>query len=119
MNNGVDNSVKKTDYIYDRPIDVYIGVKIGNVKGLHTLTLMCFQPNGSIYMLEESAIGQFEQREADYEVVFKNRIARIQGRYAEGMWSVQMYLDGKLVIKDYLLIKKKITSDVVLFDCRM
>ena len=70
-------------------------------------------------MLEESTIGQFEQKEADYEVVFKIRIARIQGRHAEGMWSVQMYLDGKLVIKDYLVLKKKITSEVVLFDCKM
>lgn len=119
MNNGVDNSIKKTDYIYDRPIDIYIGVKIGNVKGVHTLTLICFQPDGSIYMLEESTIGQFEQKEADYEVIFKSRIARIQGRHAEGMWSVQMYLDGKLVIKDYLVLKKKITSEVVLFDCKM
>ena len=54
-----------------------------------------------------------------YEVIFKNRIARIQGRYAEGMWSIQVYLDGKLVIKDYLVLKKKITSDIVLFDYKM
>ena len=95
MNNGVDNSIKKTEYIYDRPIDVYVGVKIGNVKGIHTLTLICFQPNGSLYMLEESTMGQFEQKVADYEVIFKKRIDRIQGRYAEGMWSVQIYLEGE------------------------
>lgn len=119
MSHGVDNAIKKTEYIYDRPIDVYIGAKIGNVKGIHTLTLICFQPDGSLYMLEESTMGQFEQQEADYEVIFKNRIARIQGRYAEGMWSIQVYLDGKLVIKDYLVLKKKITSDIVLFDYKM
>jgi hypothetical protein len=54
-------------------------------------------------------VGRLHQQEADYEVIFKNRIDRIQRRYAEGMWSIQVYLDGKLVIKDYLILKKKIT----------
>ena len=28
-------------------------------------------------------------------------IIRLNGHMAEGMWSIQVYLDGKLVIKDY------------------
>lgn len=117
--NGVNGSIRKTEYVYDRPIDVYIGVDICKVKGLHTLTYICFQPNGMIYMIEESSMGQFEQSEADYEVVFKNRIKNIQGRYAEGMWTYQVYLDGKRIIKDYFVVKRKIISDLVLFDCKM
>lgn len=70
-------------------------------------------------MLEESSMGQFEPNEADYEVVFKNRVSRIQGRNAEGMWSFAVYLDGKQIIKDYFVVKRKIMSDMVLFDCRM
>ncbi len=106
-------------YVYDHPFDIYIGVDVCRVKGLHSLTYICFQPDGRIYMIEESSIGQFEENEADYEVVFKNRISRIQGRNAEGMWTCQVYLDGKRIIKDYFVVKRKIISDLVLFDCKM
>ena len=41
------------------------------------------------------------------------------GGATEGMWSIQVYLHGKLVIKDYLVLKKKITSEVGLFDYNM
>lgn len=119
MNNGVRASVKKTEYVYDRSFDIYVGVGICNVKGLHSLTYMCFQPDGRIYMLEESSMGQFEPNEADYEVVFRNRISRIPGRNAEGMWSFQVYLDGKRVVNDYFIVKKKIISDFVLCDYKM
>lgn len=119
INNGVKNAVKKTQYIYDRPIDIYTGVSVRNVKGLHSLTYMCFQPDGSIYMLEESSIGQFETNEADYEVIFKNRISRIQGRNAEGMWSIQLYMDGKCIVKDYFAIKRNVLSNIVLLDCKI
>ncbi|MBQ9699159.1 MAG: hypothetical protein IJV71_00900 [Lachnospiraceae bacterium] len=119
MCNGVKGSIKKTEYVYDHPFDIYIGVDICKVKGLHSLTYICFQPDGRIYMLEESSMGQFEPNEADYEVVFKNRVSRIQGRNAEGMWSFAVYLDGKQIIKDYFVVKRKIMSDMVLFDCKM
>ena len=55
----VNGAVKKRYYLYDRPIDIYTSVAICGVEGLHSLTYMCFQPDGMLYMLEECSMGQF------------------------------------------------------------
>lgn len=118
-NSMVNGAIKKRDYLYDRPIDIYTSVAICRVEGLHSLTYMCFQPDGMLYKLEECSMGQFEQNEADYKVVFKNQISGIDNNSAEGVWSFQVYLDGKRIIQDYFIIKKKVISNMFLLDCRM
>ena len=119
MSNGVAKSIKKATYTLDRPLDIYAGADIAHVKGLHSLTYICFQPDGSIYKLEECSIGQFEKNEADYEVVFRNHIVATLGRAAEGMWSFQIFLDGKSVVKDYFVLKRKVISAVSRFQYGM
>ena len=119
MSNGVAKSIKKAAYTLDRPLDIYAGADIAHVKGLHSLTYICFQPDGSIYKLEECSIGQFEKNEADYEVVFRNHIVATLGRAAEGMWSFQIFLDGKSVVKDYFVLKRKVINAVSRFQYGM
>ena len=51
--------------------------------------------------------------EADYEIVFKSHISPMHGRNAEGMWTFQIYLDGKCVVKDYFVLKRKVFNTCV------
>lgn len=119
MSNGVAKAVKKAAYTFDRPLDIYTGVGIHQVKGLHSVTYICYQPNGSIFKLEECSIGQFEPNEADYEVVFKNHISPMHGRIAEGIWSFQIYLDGRCVVKDYFVLKRKVFHAMSMLNYKM
>lgn len=110
MSKGAAKTSKKAAFTLDRPLDIYAGADISGVKGLHSVTYICFQPDGSIYKIEESSMGQFEPNEADYEIVFKTHISPMNGRNAEGMWSFQIYLDGKCVVKDYFVLKRKVSN---------
>ena len=112
MTRGITKAIKKAAYMLQRPLDIYTGVGICHVKGLHSVTYICFQPDGSIYKLEESSIGQFEANEADYEIIFKTHISPLNGRAAEGMWSYQIYLDGKCVVKDYFSVRRQTVQKV-------
>jgi len=119
MQYGVSKALKKAAYTFDRPLDIYVGAGIRHVQGLHSVTYICFQPNGSIYKLEERSIGQFEPSEADYEVIFRNHIASMHGRIADGMWSYQIYLDGKCVVKDYFALKRKVVQVMSMYNYKM
>ena len=110
MQCGVAKAIKQASYMFNRPLDIYIGAGVRYVKGLHSVTLICFQPNGRIYRLEERSIGQFEPREADYEIVFHNHIPSACGRNADGVWTYQIYVDGKCVVKDYFALKRKVVQ---------
>ena len=112
MTRGITKAIKKAAYMLLRPLDIFTGVGICQVKGLHSVTYICFQPDGSIYKLEESSIGQFEANEADYEIIFKTHISPLNGRVAEGMWSYQIYLDGKCVVKDYFSVRRQTVQKV-------
>lgn len=109
---------KKASYIYDKPLDIYVGIKTQSVIGLHSLTYICFQPDGRIYKIEECAIGKNDVME-EYEVIFQNHIAHIPGRVAEGMWAFQVYLDGHCIIKDYFVLKRKVLSNMALLNYKM
>lgn len=117
--NAKENTlVKKATFVYDRPLDICVSVDVHNVQGLHSLTFMCFQPDGRIYKIEECSIGRQGKLE-DYRVVFKNHIERMLGRVAEGMWAIQVYLDGNSMIKDYFVLKRKVISNNTLFNYKM
>lgn len=118
INSRENISLKKATFVYDRPLDIYVSVDVRNVQGIHSLTFICFQPDGRIYKIEECSIGHQENLE-DYRVVFKNHIERMLGRVAEGMWAVQVYLDGKSIIKDYFVLKRKIISNSTLLNYKM
>ena len=116
MTRGITKAIKKAAYMLLRPLDIFTGVGICRVKGLHSVTYICFQPDGSIYKLEESSIGQFEENEADYEIIFKTHISPLNGRAAEGMWSYQIYLDGKCVVKDYFSVRRQTVQKVCYYN---
>ena len=118
VRNSVKDTMKKATCIYDRPLDIYVGASIHQVNGIHSLTYMCFQPDGRLYKLEECCIGQCNQ-EADYEVVFMNHIAHMSGSVAGGMWTFQVYLDGKCIIKDYFVLKRKVINNMSLLNYKM
>lgn len=117
--NGLNKAVRKTEYVYDKPLDIYTGVSLEAVEGIHSITYICFQPDGSIYMIEEDSIGQFEPEKSDYEIIFKNHISGMPGRGAEGMWVIQIYLDGRCIAKDYFVMKRKVISNTVFFDYKI
>ena len=70
-------------------------------------------------MIEEDSIGQFEQEASDYEIVFKNHIAKIRPSDAEGMWTIHIYLDGKCLVKDYFILKEKMITNMISVDYTM
>lgn len=119
ITNSVRTTARKTEYVYDKPLNIYTGVLLQGIAGLHSVTYICYQPDGNVYMIEEDSIGQFETGSFDYEVVFKNRISRIQGRNAEGTWLIQIYLDGKCIVKDYIMLKRRVITNMISLDYKM
>lgn len=116
---GVKKTTRKSEYVYSKPLDIYTAVELQDIKGLHSITYICFQPDGSIYMIEEDSVGQFATEICNYEIIFKNHISRIQGRNAEGMWIIQVYLDGRCIVKDYFVVKTKIVTNMAFIDCKI
>lgn len=122
VSDGIESATKgtrkKTMYIYTKTMDLYISTSIIDVKDIHSVTYISFQPDGRIYQLEERMVGE-KDKAMDYNVLFCNHIAHNLGRVAEGMWSFQIYLDGRCVIKDYFSLKRKVFSDTALLNYKI
>ena len=95
MTRGITKAIKKAAYMLQRPLDIYTGVGICHVKGLHSVTYICFQPDGSIYKLEESSIGQFEENESHY-VECSKEIVHMETNKKEFM--------GKILIVSFFVL---------------
>ncbi|MBQ4069246.1 MAG: hypothetical protein IJC76_08345 [Lachnospiraceae bacterium] len=114
----LDGKCRK-DFIYDKYVDIRVGVKLLKVSNLHALTYILFQPDGRIHYLEECVIGELDIYSSCMEIVFGNRVSGMSINTVEGMWQVRIYLDGRCVIKDYLVIKRHLNRKMIMFDYKV
>lgn len=106
-------SVKKKEFVLDRPLNLYFRMNLSGVRSLHSITVIYFQPDGRIYYLEEGGIYADEEDDCEVDIIFKKQISETEMRFAEGVWQIRAFLDGKSVIKDYFVLKKNIISNMV------
>lgn len=109
----------RSEFIYNEPLNLCFGVYLSGVKGMHSVTYVCHQPDGRIYYLEEKAITVSENNTYNVDIIFKNRIAEIQPMYAVGVWQTEVFLDGNAVIKDYFTLKKNVKENLLVIDYKL
>lgn len=115
ITNKAGQSVQKKEFVCDRPLNLYFLMNLSGVRSLHSITVIYFQPDGRIYYLEEGGI-YADEEDCDVDIILKKRISETEMRFAEGVWQIRAFLDGKSVIKDYFILKRNIISNMVVSD---
>lgn len=101
-------------------IKLSVGVHIKNITGTHSITIMWFQPDGRIFSIEERAlVVPREHGMCEAETWFWLDVSQITGQYAEGIWGVQVYLDGMLSVNDNFALGRRIYSQHIAFDYKI
>lgn len=119
MEQGVKLAVKKAEYQYIEPFSIFFGVSVFASKHIHSITIICFQPDGKIYYLEEGKVTQFDVKAFLTDLIFEIKINWVRFPYMDGTWQIHAYLDGQHVIKDYFRLGRKKQNKKILIDCKL
>ena len=109
----------ETEYIYDKPIEMEYMLILNHLSGIHSVTFMCYQPDGRLFHFEEIALAQRLDESQIWEVSVNNRISKMEPKYALGKWQIQIYIDGEYRLTDYFVLKEKIRVYTTFLDTKI
>lgn len=89
---------------------------LANVKGIHSETIMVHQPDGRLYSFEEIPIITSLNDYYEIETATKINLFKMEQSYLYGVWQIKVYIDGKYMLTDYMLINEEITKKMIIID---
>lgn len=66
--------------------EIFFGINLTGISDIHSITYICFQPNGQIFHLEEKSINTSKDNIYKTNAIFKTNISNVPINYAIGMW---------------------------------
>ena len=113
--NSICKSYSKKQFVNNDIIKIVIGTKIERIKDIHSLTVIWYQPDGRIYRIDERTVESEEDVVA--KVWFWLNSNEMKGDFFRGVWTVEIFLDGRSVIKDNFVISEKRKEQYIGFSC--
>ncbi len=110
ISNLPNSNISRKEFIYGQMPEIFFGINLTGISDIHSITYICFQPNGQIFHLEEKSINTSKDNIYKTNVIFKTNISNVPINYAIGMWCVQAYMDGRCIVKDFFTVKKKVVN---------
>lgn len=104
----ISNSIYKKIFDIKNDTKVAIGINLIKLSCIHSATVIWYQPNACIFHVEEKAIViPNNLGEVEATAWFWLDLKKIN-KYLFGLWTIEIYLDGKLSIKDNFIINPSI-----------
>ena len=95
--------------------EVDVGIRFEDIEGVHTVTIIWYQPDGSVYHIDERTL------EAEYKVDavvwFWLKFSDMKAEYCVGAWTVDVFIDGRKIVRDNFIINRKMQEHFIGFMC--
>lgn len=95
----------KKNYVVRRDRHIEVVVDIMNLKGIHSATIIRYQPDGHIYCIEERAVENKFTTNLGVRVSFLVHMNWNAGDFYKGMWTYSVFADGKIIKQDYFMVQ--------------
>lgn len=95
---------------YPRDSRCYVSFELNNVCGVHSVTTLWYQPDGSLYHIEESTIDAGDNAYTNYAETFWVNLNQITHPFKYGIWMVEIYVDGEQKIREYFTVNQGIVQ---------
>lgn len=113
--NSISKYYSKKQFVNNDIAKIAIGTKVENIKGIHSISVIWYQPDGRIYRLDERTIESEENVIA--EVWFWMNTNDMKGDFYKGIWTLEVFLDGRSVIKDNFIVNDRRKEQYIGFSC--
>ncbi|MBQ2980506.1 MAG: hypothetical protein IJD58_00100 [Lachnospiraceae bacterium] len=108
----------KTKKVLNMKNDIKVAVclDIRRIVGTHVVTVIWHQPDGRIFRVEDRTLDvPLENGEVNANVYFWLDFEDVRPSFAKGIWVIDVYLDGKKVLRDNFILVEGITEQYVGF----
>lgn len=105
VHNGIMGYGDRT-IVYPRNTRCYISFDLKNVCGVHSIMSLWYQPDGSLYHIEESTIDADININSNYSETFWVNLNQNTHPFKYGIWMVEIYVDGEQKIREYFRVNQ-------------
>lgn len=102
-------------YDYKECVKIAACLDVENIKGVHNVTFIWYQPDGRIYRIEERSLTVFEVKPVNAQLWFWINTGELDIKYMRGIWEVDVFVDGKKEIKDNFILKGNLCDEYIGF----
>ena len=87
--------------LYPRDRACHITFDLNDVKGVHSVTALWYQPDGSLYHIEEATIDAPDDAIYKYKESFWVNLKHDTHPFSCGIWMVEIFVDGDKKIREF------------------
>lgn len=87
--------------MYPRDRKCYARFELNNVIGTHSITVLWYQPDGSLYHIEETALIAVSRGHSSYSETLWVNLEKTTHNFEYGTWMTEIYIDGIKQIREY------------------
>ena len=95
---------------YPRDSRCYVSFDLNNVCDVHSITALWYQPDGSLYHIEECTIDAYDNAYTNYAETFWVTLSQSTHPFKFGIWMVEIYVDGEQKIREYFTVNQGIVQ---------
>ncbi len=81
-----------------------VRMKFRDITGLHTVSALWYDGNGQLHEVTENLLYAEEDRKKPVYLWFWIDLGRDKDLYPEGMWSMQLFIDGTYIMEDWFAL---------------
>lgn len=90
--------------LYPRERACHVSFDLNDVRGVHSITALWYQPDGSLYHIEEATVDAPNNAIHKFKESFWIDLKQDTHPFAYGIWMVEVYVDGDKKVREFFSV---------------